>query len=80
LQRLVKATPQLDDAEEGGDTSTVGALVVLARVVLAVAFDVLGCILGVLWLDVVEDRLDDQATTLVKETAKFVLEGEGSSG
>jgi hypothetical protein len=52
--------------------------VVLARVVLAVALAVLGCVVGVLWLDVVENRLDDQAATLVKETAQFVLEVEGS--
>src|SRR5262245_15783201 len=80
LQRLVKATPQLDGAEQGGDAAAIGTLVVLARIVLAVALRVLGRVVGTLWFDVVEDRLKDKAATLVKETTKVSLEGEGSSG
>jgi hypothetical protein len=80
LQRLVKAPPQVNGAEQGGDAAPIGALVVLARVVLAVALRVLGGVVGVLWLDVVEDGLNDQAATLVKELAKGSLEVEGGSG
>src|SRR5262249_38973130 len=57
-----------------------GALVVLAHIVLAVALGVLGGVLGVLGFDVVEDRLQHQAATLVQEPTEVVLEVEGRSG
>ena len=80
LQRLVQTALQLNRAEQGSDAAAVAALGVLARVVLAVVLGVLGGVLGILWLDVVEGGLDDQAAALGKEALKEGLEVEGGGG
>ncbi len=79
LERFVQAALQLDGAEQGGDAATVEGLGVLADVVLAVALAVLGCVLGVLWLQVVVDGLEDQSATFVEQSTEFAFEVAGGS-
>src|SRR5262249_57730672 len=57
----------------------VGVLGVLARVVVAVAWGVLGGGLGVLRLDMVEGGLDDLAAARGEDLVKGGLEVEGGS-
>ncbi len=79
LQRLVEATLQLNGAEQRGDATTIAAFVVLPRVVLAVALGMFRRVLGVLRLDLVENRLDDLPAAFVQEKLKIFLEVESGS-
>jgi len=77
LEGIVKATPQLDGAEEGGNAAPVATLLVFAGVVLTVLLRVLGSVLRIFRLEVVEHSLNDQAATLVEEASQLLLELEG---
>ena len=70
LQRLIQTTAQFNVAEQGGDAAACGTFLALAAVILAVPLDVFRSLLGRRWLDVVDNRLQDKTTALVKELAE----------
>jgi hypothetical protein len=80
LQRLIQATTQFDVAEKGGDPTARGTFLVLAAVILAIALAVFGGVLGHLWLDMVDDRLQNESATRIEEVPKSFLEVQSGSG